>query len=147
MLIHVPEVLRGDPLERCRSIVRHAGPDAWADGRITAGTQSELVKRNLQMPENGEASRAARAIVLEGLERSALFFTAALPARIFPPLFNCYTGTANTFGDHIDNAVRTDAASGRRVRTDLSATLFCQHLAHRGGATGRAQSAQPCRDR
>jgi PKHD-type hydroxylase len=121
MLLHVPEVLSGEALARCRSIL--AGAE-WAHGRITAGTQSEKVKNNLQLPEDSDASRAARAIVLADLERSALFFTAALPKRLFPPLFNRYEGAANAFGDHVDNAVRTVAATGQRIRTDLSATLF-----------------------
>ena len=121
MLLHVPGVLTRDALDRCRAIVSAA---EWVDGRITAGTQSERVKNNRQLPEDSEAARAARAIVLAGLERSALFFTAALPRRIFPPLFNRYAGEANAFGDHVDNAVRTVAATGARVRTDLSATLF-----------------------
>ena len=121
MLLHVPGVLTRDALDRCRAIVSAA---EWVDGRVTAGTQSEQVKNNRQLPEDSEAARSARAIVLAGLERSALFFTAALPRRIFPPLFNRYAGAANAFGDHVDNAVRTVAATGARVRTDLSATLF-----------------------
>ena len=121
MLLHVPGVLTRDALDRCRAIVSAA---EWVDGRVTAGTQSEQVKNNQQLPEDSEAARAARAIVLAGLERSALFFTAALPRRIFPPLFNRYAGAANAFGEHVDNAVRTVAATGARVRTDLSATLF-----------------------
>jgi PKHD-type hydroxylase len=121
MLLHVPQVLSPEAFARCRSIVEY-GP--WADGRITAGSQSEQTKNNLQLPEDCAASKEARAIVLDGLARSALFFTAALPKCIFPPLFNCYGGASNTFGDHIDNAVRTIAANGKRVRTDLSATLF-----------------------
>jgi PKHD-type hydroxylase len=121
MLVHVPQVLTPEALARCRDIL---APAPWADGRITAGTQSEKAKNNLQLPEASEAARAARAIVLEGLAASGLFFTAALPRRIFPPLFNRYEGSANAFGNHIDNAVRTHAASGLHVRTDLSATLF-----------------------
>jgi PKHD-type hydroxylase len=121
MLLHIPEVLTPEALARCREILA-AG--AWVDGRITAGTQSAQVKNNLQLPEDSEESRAARAIVLEGLEKSALFFSAALPKRIFPPLFNRYEGNANAFGNHIDNAVRTIPGTGQRVRTDLSATLF-----------------------
>ena len=121
MLLHVPGVLSRDAVDRCRAIVSAA---EWVDGRITAGTQSEQVKNNQQLAEDSEAARSARAIVLAGLERSALFFTAALPRRIFPPLFNRYAGAANAFGDHVDNAVRTVAATGARVRTDLSATLF-----------------------
>jgi PKHD-type hydroxylase len=121
MLIQIPEVLSPMALADCRALL--AGAD-WADGRITAGTQSAKVKQNLQLPELGEASLAVRQIVLDALNRNALFFSAALPKRIFPPLFNCYEGAYNTFGNHIDNAVRTCADSGIRVRTDLSATLF-----------------------
>lgn len=120
MLLHVPEVLDAASLARCRDLVLGA---PWADGRITAGTQSAQVKNNRQLPEC-EAGRAAREIVLAGLARSALFFTAALPKKIFPPLFNRYDGQANAFGNHIDNAVRTFAPTGQHVRTDLSATLF-----------------------
>jgi PKHD-type hydroxylase len=121
MLIAIPEVLSRREVAEVREII-DAAP--WADGRITAGTQSERVKNNEQLPEDAPASRRAREIVLAGLARSALFFTAALPKRIFPPLFNRYGGTANTFGNHVDNAVRTIGATGERVRTDLSATLF-----------------------
>jgi PKHD-type hydroxylase len=120
MLLHVPGVLNAAALARCREIVAGAH---WADGRITAGSQSGQVKNNLQLPEDSDASRAARAIVLAALAKSALFFAAALPKRIFPPLFNRYGGTANAFGNHIDNAVRSSTA-GERFRTDVSATLF-----------------------
>ncbi len=121
MLIQIPEILSPDALAQCRGIL--SGAD-WADGRLTAGTQSAKVKQNLQLPELCDASLAARKIVLDALNQNALFFSAALPKRIFPPLFNCYEGTYNTFGNHIDNAVRTCAGSGVRFRTDLSATLF-----------------------
>jgi len=121
VLIQIPEVLSSDELAQCRALL--AGAD-WADGRLTAGTQSAKVKQNLQLPELGAASLAARKIVLAALNRNALFLSSALPKRIFPPLFNRYEGDYNTFGNHIDNAVRTCADSGVRVRTDLSATLF-----------------------
>lgn len=121
MLLRVPQVLSSESLGRCRQIVA-GGP--WAPGRITAGTQSEQVKNNRQLPEDCDAARDARSIVLEALSQNALFFTAALPKRVFPPLFNRYEGSANAFGDHVDNAVRTIATTGERVRTDLSATLF-----------------------
>jgi PKHD-type hydroxylase len=121
MLIHIPDVLTAEALADCRAILSTA---PWADGRITAGTQSAKVKNNLQLPENAPASETLRAIVLEHLNKNALFLSAALPRRIFPPLFNRYEDAANTFGNHIDNAVRTCAVTGERVRTDLSATLF-----------------------
>jgi len=121
MLIHIPEVLSPDALARCLQILDDA---PWVDGRVTAGTQSAQVKNNLQLPEDSAKAAAARAIVLEGLGQSALFFSAALPKHIFPPLFNRYEGEANAFGNHIDNAIRTVSATGQRIRTDLSATLF-----------------------
>ncbi len=112
---------RAEDVARCRALLDAA---QWSDGRITAGSQSAQVKRNLQLPDSAPASVAARAIVLANLDRHPLFFAAALPKRIFPPLFNRYAGDANAFGNHIDNAVRTVHATGQRVRTDLSATLF-----------------------
>ena len=121
MLLRIPSVLDTEALARCRAIVEGAD---WTDGRATAGTQSAQVKNNLQLPEESEAARQAQSIVLESLARNALFFTAALPKAIFPPLFNRYGGQANAFGDHVDNSVRTHRASGRHVRADLSATLF-----------------------
>lgn len=121
MLLRVPAVLSSEALERCRALLASA---AWIDGRVTAGTQSRQVKNNLQLPDDSDAARAARAIVLEGLSCNALFFTGALPKKIFPPLFNRYEGATNSFANHVDNAVRTHAASGLHVRTDLSATLF-----------------------
>jgi PKHD-type hydroxylase len=121
MLLRVPEVLPPDALARCRAIMEQAD---WADGKITAGTQSEQVKNNRQLPEDSEAARAARAIVLDALGKSALFITGALPKKTYPPLFNRYDGSANAFGNHIDNSVRTSPITGAWVRTDLSATLF-----------------------
>jgi PKHD-type hydroxylase len=95
----------------------------WVDGKVTAGTQSEQVKNNLQLAEDSEAAESARKIVLKALSRNALFFSAVLPKKIYPPLFNQYRGGMN-FGNHIDNAVRTHAATGNHVRTDVSSTLF-----------------------
>lgn len=121
MLIEIPEVLSAQELEQLRLLLADA---PWTDGRITAGSQSAQVKNNWQLPEQSQPSQAARAIVLQALNRNALFLSAALPKHIFPPLFNRYAGEHNTFGNHIDNAVRQCPTSGQRVRTDLSATLF-----------------------
>jgi PKHD-type hydroxylase len=130
MLLRVPEVLSPAELARCRAIVEGAD---WANGKITAGTQSEQVKNNRQLPEDTEASRAARAIVLDALGRSALFITGALPRKTYPPLFNRYDGASNAFGNHIDNSVRTSPITGAWVRTDLSATLFLSEPAEYDG--------------
>lgn len=121
MLMHIPNVLTADELRRCRQIVMEAG---WVDGNVTAGSQAAKAKNNLQLPEDAPATRELQGIVLAALGRSALFFTAALPRQIFPPLFNCYTGSHNSFGNHVDNAIRTVTGTSHRVRSDLSFTLF-----------------------
>lgn len=121
MLIEIPELLSPSALQQCRDLLSDA---PWADGRITAGTQSAQVKNNLQLPEQSPQSNALRAIIQDALNQNPLFLSAALPKRVFPPLFNCYQGQHNTFGNHIDNAIRHCPISGQRVRTDLSATVF-----------------------
>ncbi|MGZ8226647.1 MAG: Fe2+-dependent dioxygenase [Methylococcaceae bacterium] len=121
MLIEIPEVVSSQAVQQCRDLLANA---LWADGLITAGTQSAQVKNNWQLPEQSQQSQALQPIILDALNKNALFLSAALPKRIFPPLFNCYEGEHNTFDNHIDNAVRHCALSGQRVRTDLSATVF-----------------------
>jgi PKHD-type hydroxylase len=120
LLVHVPELLKGDRLLECRRIVEDA---PWVDGRVTAGHQSMRVKDNEQIPEEHPAARKAGGIVMEALERNGLFVSAALPLKVFPPLFNRYQG-GETFGNHVDNAIRHVTGTAHRVRTDLSATLF-----------------------
>ena len=121
MLLRVPNVLSKSQLHEVRRIIDAA---TWADGSITAGTQSTKAKKNFQLPEDGIESRKARSIVLEALAANAEYLTGALPKKIYPPLFNKYQGSNNQFGNHIDNAVRTHADSGKHVRTDISCTLF-----------------------
>jgi len=120
MLLHVPQVLNADELAQMRELMDAAD---WADGKVTAGTQSAQVKRNIQLPETSEYADKARQILLKALSRNALFFSAALPKKIYPPLFNQYREGMD-FGAHIDNAVRTHALTGAHVRTDISCTLF-----------------------
>ena len=120
MLLHIPNVLNAEELKSIQKILHEAN---WVDGKVTAGTQSEQVKNNLQLSEDSEVAESARKIVLKALSRNALFFSAVLPKKIYPPLFNQYRGGLN-FGNHIDNAVRTHAATGNHVRTDVSSTLF-----------------------
>lgn len=122
MLLHIRQVLTRDELRSARAILDRA---AWGDGRVTAGAQSALAKKNEQLDQEGEAAKALRPIVMQGLNRNADFFSAALPKRVFPPLFNRYGGAANAFGNHVDNAVRfLPGTVGERVRTDISCTLF-----------------------
>ena len=122
MLLHVKEVLTPEEIRRARSVLDRA---AWVDGRVTAGLQSAEAKNNEQLPQNGEDTRVLQDLVLAGLSRHATFFSAALPQRVFPPLFNRYGGATNSFGNHVDNAIRfIPGARHERVRTDISCTLF-----------------------
>jgi PKHD-type hydroxylase len=120
LLLQIPGVLAAQELAHCRQLLAHA---QWIDGRVTAGHQSAQVKTNRQLAEDSEAARELGKIVLGAVSRSPLFISAALPNRIFPPLFNCYQ-VGDGFGTHVDNAIRIASASGMRVRTDVSATLF-----------------------
>jgi PKHD-type hydroxylase len=122
MMLPIPELLDKDGVARVRALI-DAG--AWADGNATSGHQSALAKRNEQLPEDSPAAKEAGRLVLEALGRSALFIAAALPLKIFPPLFNRYQ-SGEAFGTHIDNAIRIHRSSEFRVRTDLSATLFLE---------------------
>lgn len=120
MLIQIPNVLNPEQLHRCRSLL--AGAE-WIDGRVTAGHQSGRAKDNMQLPENHPAAIEMGDVILLAIEQNPLFVAAALPSKVFPPLFNRYSGGQN-FGTHIDNAIRQVTGTPHRVRTDLSATLF-----------------------
>ncbi len=120
MLNAIADVLSPDQVAQVRGALERA---AWVDGRITAGVQSAGVKRNLQIREDDPVSRELQGIVLQALGVNELFVSAALPLRVFPPLFNRYDADAgHAFGAHVDNAIRF--AGGQRFRTDVSCTLF-----------------------
>lgn len=121
MLITIDDVLTNEELTLARDLLAQA---EWVDGKITAGTQSAQVKNNQQLPETAQDLPRLRHLILYALNRSALFFTAALPKNIYPPLFNRYSGNSNSFGSHVDNAMRLLPDSSGYVRTDISATLF-----------------------
>jgi PKHD-type hydroxylase len=120
MMLAIPDLLDPEGVARVRELVE-AGE--WIDGNVTSGHQSALAKRNQQLAEDSTAAKEAGKLVLDALGRSPSFIAAALPLKIFPPLFNRYQGGEN-FGTHVDNAVRVHAPSAFRVRSDLSATLF-----------------------
>src|SRR5579884_1376832 len=120
MILAIPDVLTAEQVTRARQMLNEA---AWVDGRVTAGHQSARAKDNLQLPEEHPAARQLGQMILEALGRNALFISAALPAAVFPPLFNRYEG-GHAFGTHVDNAIRQVSGTGHRMRTDLSATLF-----------------------
>ncbi len=120
MLLTIPDLLNPGQVRHCRDVLDAAD---WIDGRATAGYQGSRVKDNRQLPENSPVTRELGDIVLAALESNPLFISATLPSIVYPPLFNRYEGGGH-FGDHIDNAVRLLPGTGRKLRTDVSATLF-----------------------
>ncbi len=120
MLLPIPDVLSADQLNRARQLLDQAD---WIDGRVTAGHQSTRSKDNMQIPEDHPAAKQLGEMILSALGQNALFISSALPAKVFPPLFNRYQG-GQSFGTHVDNAIRQVTGTGHRIRTDLSATLF-----------------------
>jgi PKHD-type hydroxylase len=119
MLLQIP-VLTNEALEHCREVLEQA---EWVDGRETAGRQSAQAKDNMQLPEHLPEARQLGDSILAALERNTLFMSAALPLKVFPPLFNRYE-PGQSFGNHVDNAIRQVTGTPHRVRTDLATTLF-----------------------
>jgi PKHD-type hydroxylase len=122
MLLHVEHVLTSDQVAHCRAVL---SAQDWVDGRVTAGEQSARAKNNLQVPEDAPAAREFGDMILTALGRNPAFVSAALPLRVFPPLFNRYD-EGMAFDTHVDNAIRFAKTTGGpvRFRTDVSATLF-----------------------
>ena len=120
MMLSIPDVLTAEQVAYCRQVMDDA---AWIDGNATSGHQSALAKNNMQLPEDSPAARQLGGLVLDALEKAPLFISAALPLKVFPPLFNRYAG-GQSFGLHVDNAIRAMRDADFRIRTDLSCTLF-----------------------
>lgn len=130
MLLHIPNVLSRDQVGEYRRLLDVA---AWIDGRVTAGHQSARAKNNEQLPEDAPVAKQLGQAILSALERHPLFISAALPSKIFPPLFNRYS-VGQAFGVHVDNAIRQLRSTAYRIRTDISATLFlCAPEEYEGG--------------
>jgi PKHD-type hydroxylase len=120
MLIQIPDVLSAEQVAHARRLLDAAD---WVDGKVTAGHQSARAKHNMQLPELHPTGRELGDVIVAALQRNALFVTAALPLHVFPPLFNRYSG-GQSFGSHVDNAIRQVPGTSHRIRTDLSCTLF-----------------------
>ncbi len=120
MLLQVPQVLSADEVRQARELLDAA---EWVDGRVTAGHQSALAKDNEQVPEQHPAAREVGQTIITALARNPLFRAAAIPLHVYPPLFNRYSG-GQSFGSHVDNAVRRVTGTANQIRTDVSATLF-----------------------
>ncbi|WP_304186882.1 Fe2+-dependent dioxygenase [Phenylobacterium aquaticum] len=128
MLIQIEGVLTADQVIDFR---RRLSEAAWVDGKVTAGAQSAQAKHNLQIPEDAPVARELGEIILGALGRHETFVSAALPLRVFPPLFNRYD-VGMGFDTHVDNSIRF--AGPVRYRTDVSATLFLSEPeAYEGG--------------
>ncbi|MGE4377284.1 MAG: Fe2+-dependent dioxygenase [Burkholderiaceae bacterium] len=122
MFLHIPHILDAEELATARRLL---GPDApWLDGRSSAGAQALAQKNNAQLAQTSPQAQQLRTLVLSALQRAPLFFSAALPQKIFNPLFNRYSGESNFYGPHIDGAVLHSQATGQWVRSDISCTLF-----------------------
>ena len=122
MLLHLRNVLTPEELQTAQSLLGDDAP--WLKGRISAGAQAATVKNNTQLSQSSAQAKQLQALILGALKRDALFFSAALPRKIFNPLFNRYRGDANHFGPHIDGAVMHSQATGEWVHTDVSCTVF-----------------------
>jgi PKHD-type hydroxylase len=120
MLLHIPSLIDVAQLAECRKALENAD---WSDGKATAGYLSSRVKDNAQLAETDSVARRLGEMILDALDKNQLFISAALPLKVVPPLFNRYAG-GQSYGGHIDGAVRPIAGTPHRVRTDLSATLF-----------------------
>lgn len=120
MLLRIPNLFTSEETQRIRAALEQA---QWLDGNVTAGYQSAKAKRNVQLAEDAPLAREISEAMLQRLWQHPQFMSAALPSKVFPPLFNCYSA-GGEFGYHIDNAVRQVRGSAERVRTDLSATVF-----------------------
>ncbi|WHU02321.1 Fe2+-dependent dioxygenase [Sphingomonas sp. NIBR02145] len=129
MLIAIPDLLSPEQVTELRGIIDAA---EWIDGNATSGAQSALAKDNEQLPEGSDAHRQGGAMILDALGKSPLFFAAALPLKVFPPLFNRYGG-GQQFGTHVDNAIRIQRGTDFRIRSDLSMTVFLEDPANYDG--------------
>ena len=129
MLIQIPTVLSAEQVAHARRLLDEA---EWVDGKVTAGHQSARAKNNMQLPESHPVGRELGDIIVGALQRQPLFMTAALPLHVFPPLFNRYAG-GQSFGSHVDNAIRQVPGTSHRLRTDLSCTLFLSEPAEYDG--------------
>ena len=121
MLVCIPNVLDAAQIVSLRERLDRA--NCWVDGRVTAGYQGAPVKFNQQIDERSDVALACQRIVVPALESNPLFISAVLPNAVYPPMFNRYS-EGMTFGAHVDGSVRLHPRDGRKLRTDVSATLF-----------------------
>jgi len=122
MLLRIPALLSAEHLSSMLPALEEPGAP-WVDGRATAGHQGALVKRNQQIEESSAVARELGQLIIAQLERNPLFISAALPLKVYPPMFNRFA-PGMEFGSHVDGTIRSIPGTGQRLRTDLSASLF-----------------------
>ncbi|HEY6528977.1 MAG TPA: Fe2+-dependent dioxygenase [Cellvibrionaceae bacterium] len=120
MLLHIPQVIDAQTLADCRAALVSA---AWVDGKASAGSQGAKVKTNRQLAVDDPVARQLGERILHALYSHPMYVAAALPLRIVPPMFNCYSG-GGQYGNHVDGAVRLVPGMNLSLRTDVSSTLF-----------------------
>ncbi len=122
MLLHLNNLLTTDELQTAQSLLGEDAP--WIDGRSSAGAQALTQKNNEQLSQDSDHAQRLQALILNALKRDAMFFSAALPRKIFNPLFNRYQGDSNFYGPHVDSAVMHSKSTQEWVRSDVSCTVF-----------------------
>lgn len=122
MLLHLKRILGPAELATARALLGEDAP--WVDGRGSAGAEAVRQKNNEQLAQDSAPAEQLRALVLAAVQRDPLFFSAALPRRIFNPMFNRYRGGSNHYGPHVDGAILHSRHPAQWVRTDVSCTLF-----------------------
>lgn len=120
MLIQIPNLLNLEQINHCRNILQQAN---WIDGKTTTGHQASHLKLNLQLAEDDQDAIEMGRLIHNTALKHPVFFSAALPRTIYPPMFNCYQG-GGTFGTHVDNAIRRHPLTQQHLRTDVSCTVF-----------------------
>lgn len=120
MLLHIPNVFSKEEVHHIRTHLEQAN---WQAGQLTAGHIAINSKDNQQLDEEDSFAIELGDEIVRRLGNHPLFISAALPYKVFPPMFNRYTG-GGTYGFHVDNAIRKPKTSSHRVRTDVSSTLF-----------------------
>ena len=137
MILHLPQLLTPEEVATARALLGDDAP--WIDGRSSAGGQALAQKNNLQLAQDSDSCCTLQRLVLTAVQREALLLSAALPRRIFHPLFNRYDSTHSHYGAHIDGAVLRSQASQEWVRSDLSCTVFLSEPQDYDGGELRVQ--------
>jgi PKHD-type hydroxylase len=139
MLLHLKNILSLEEVQTAQSLL---GDDAaWMDGRSSAGSQALTQKNNQQLAQDSEAARQLQTSVLTAMRRDPLFFSAALPRKVFNPLFNRYGANGAHYGPHVDGAILHSTATQDWVRTDLACTLFLSEPSSYEGGELRVQDS------